>query len=93
MEDVQILCSMLKKGSEREQIQAAKKLGQLGNSQAIPLLLQTLQNSNIPLKREAALALLQLEIFEGAVVVFFVITIMFTKAGEMEVVDDSEVVQ
>jgi NADH-quinone oxidoreductase subunit J len=38
-------------------------------------------------------ALFQLAIFAGAVVVFFVITIMFTKAGEMEVFDDSEVVQ
>jgi NADH-quinone oxidoreductase subunit J len=38
-------------------------------------------------------ALFQLAIFAGAVVVFFVITVMFTKAGEMEVVDDSEVVQ
>jgi NADH-quinone oxidoreductase subunit J len=38
-------------------------------------------------------ALFQLAIFAGAVVVFFVITVMFTRAGEMEIVDDPEVVQ
>ena len=38
-------------------------------------------------------ALFQLAIFAGAVVVFFVITVMFTRAGEMEIVDDSEVSQ
>jgi NADH-quinone oxidoreductase subunit J len=38
-------------------------------------------------------ALFQLAIFAGAVVVFFVITVMFTQAGEMEIVDDPEVAQ
>jgi len=38
-------------------------------------------------------ALFQLAIFAGAVVVFFIITVMFTKAGEMEIVDDPEVPQ
>jgi NADH-quinone oxidoreductase subunit J len=38
-------------------------------------------------------ALFQLAIFAGAVVVFFIITVMFTKAGEMEIVDDPEVAQ
>ena len=38
-------------------------------------------------------ALFQLAIFAGAVVVFFVITVMFTRAGEMEIVDDPEVAQ
>ncbi len=33
-------------------------------------------------------ALFQLAIFAGAVVVFFVITIMFTRAGRMETTDD-----
>ncbi len=36
-------------------------------------------------------ALFQLAIFAGAVVVFFIITVMFTKAGEMEIVDEPEV--
>jgi NADH-quinone oxidoreductase subunit J len=38
-------------------------------------------------------ALFQLAIFAGAVVVFFVITVMFTNAGEMEIVDEPEVAQ
>ena len=38
-------------------------------------------------------ALFQLAIFAGAVVVFFVITVMFTKAGEMEIVEEPEVAQ
>ncbi len=38
-------------------------------------------------------ALFQLAIFAGAVVVFFVITVMFTRAGEMEIIDDPEVAQ
>jgi NADH-quinone oxidoreductase subunit J len=38
-------------------------------------------------------ALFQLAVFAGAVVVFFIITVMFTKAGEMEIVDESEVAQ
>ena len=38
-------------------------------------------------------ALFQLAIFAGAVVVFFIITVMFTKAGEMEIVDEPEVAQ
>ncbi len=38
-------------------------------------------------------ALFQLAIFAGAVVVFFIITVMFTQAGEMEIVDDPEVAQ
>jgi NADH-quinone oxidoreductase subunit J len=37
-------------------------------------------------------ALFQLAIFAGAVVVFFVVTVMFTKAGDMEVTEESEVV-
>ncbi len=36
-------------------------------------------------------ALFQLAIFAGAVVVFFVVTVMFTRAGRMEVTDDLEV--
>jgi NADH-quinone oxidoreductase subunit J len=36
-------------------------------------------------------ALFQLAIFAGAVVVFFVVTIMFTRAGRMDVTDDLEV--
>ena len=36
-------------------------------------------------------ALFQLAIFAGAVVVFFIITVMFTKAGTMETTDDIEV--
>ena len=36
-------------------------------------------------------ALFQLAIFAGAVVVFFIITVMFTRAGRMEVTDDQEV--
>ena len=36
-------------------------------------------------------ALFQLAIFAGAVVVFFIITIMFTRAGRMETADDVEV--
>ena len=36
-------------------------------------------------------ALFQLAIFAGAVVVFFIITVMFTRAGRMEVNDDVEV--
>ena len=35
-------------------------------------------------------ALFQLAIFAGAVVVFFIITVMFTKAGEMEIVEEPE---
>jgi NADH-quinone oxidoreductase subunit J len=38
-------------------------------------------------------ALFQLAIFAGAVVVFFIITVMFTKAGEMEIVEEPEVAQ
>jgi NADH-quinone oxidoreductase subunit J len=38
-------------------------------------------------------ALFQLAIFAGAVVVFFIITVMFTRAGEMEIVDEPEVSQ
>ena len=38
-------------------------------------------------------ALFQLAIFAGAVVVFFIITVMFTRAGEMEIVDEPEVEQ
>ncbi len=38
-------------------------------------------------------ALFQLAIFAGAVVVFFIITVMFTQAGEMEIVDEPEVAQ
>ena len=38
-------------------------------------------------------ALFQLAVFAGAVVVFFIITVMFTKAGEMEIVDEPEVAQ
>jgi NADH:ubiquinone oxidoreductase subunit 6 (subunit J) len=37
--------------------------------------------------------LFQLAIFAGAVVVFFIITVMFTRAGEMEIVDEPEVAQ
>jgi len=33
-------------------------------------------------------ALFQLAIFAGAIVVFFVITVMFTKAGSMSLADD-----
>lgn len=36
-------------------------------------------------------ALFQLAIFAGAVVVFFVITIMFTRAGRMETTEEVEV--
>jgi NADH-quinone oxidoreductase subunit J len=36
-------------------------------------------------------ALFQLAIFAGAVVVFFVVTVMFTRAGRMDVTDDLEV--
>lgn len=35
-------------------------------------------------------ALFQLAVFAGAIVVFFVITIMFTKAGIMEIEEDPE---
>ncbi len=38
-------------------------------------------------------ALFQLAIFAGAVVVFFIITVMFTKAGDMEIIDEPEVAQ
>jgi len=38
-------------------------------------------------------ALFQLAIFAGAVVVFFIITVMFTKAGDMEIVEEPEVAQ
>lgn len=38
-------------------------------------------------------ALFQLAIFAGAVVVFFIITVMFTRAGEMEIVEEPEVAQ
>ena len=36
-------------------------------------------------------ALFQLAIFAGAVVVFFIVTVMFTRAGRMDVTDDLEV--
>jgi len=36
-------------------------------------------------------ALFQLAIFAGAVVVFFVITVMFTRAGRMEITEEAEV--
>ena len=36
-------------------------------------------------------ALFQLAIFAGAVVVFFIITVMFTRAGRMDMTDDLEV--
>jgi NADH:ubiquinone oxidoreductase subunit 6 (subunit J) len=35
-------------------------------------------------------ALFQFAIFAGAIVVFFIITVMFTKAGEMEFKEDAE---
>lgn len=35
-------------------------------------------------------ALFQLAVFAGAIVVFFVITVMFTKAGIMEIEEDTE---
>lgn len=35
-------------------------------------------------------ALFQLAIFAGAVVVFFVITVMFTRAGRMEITEEAE---
>lgn len=35
-------------------------------------------------------ALFQLAIFAGAVVVFFVVTIMFTRAGRMEITEEVE---
>lgn len=35
-------------------------------------------------------ALFQLAVFAGAVVVFFVITVMFTKAGNMELTEEEE---
>ncbi len=35
-------------------------------------------------------ALFQFAIFAGAIVVFFVVTVMFTQAGRMEVTDDQE---
>jgi len=35
-------------------------------------------------------ALFQFAIFAGAIVVFFIITIMFTKAGEMELTEEAE---
>ncbi len=35
-------------------------------------------------------ALFQLAIFAGAVVVFFVITVMFTRAGSMEITEEVE---
>lgn len=38
-------------------------------------------------------ALFQLAIFAGAVVVFFIITVMFTNAGDMELLDEPEVAQ
>jgi len=38
-------------------------------------------------------ALFQLAIFAGAVVVFFIITVMFTQAGDLEIVDEPEVAQ
>lgn len=40
--------------------------------------------------RAPTVALFQLAIFAGAVVVFFVVTIMFTKAGRMEVTEELE---
>jgi NADH-quinone oxidoreductase subunit J len=38
-------------------------------------------------------ALFQLAIFAGAVVVFFVITIMLTKGGEMDLTDETEAIE
>jgi NADH:ubiquinone oxidoreductase subunit 6 (subunit J) len=35
-------------------------------------------------------ALFQFAIFAGAIVVFFIITVMFTKAGEMEFKEEAE---
>ena len=35
-------------------------------------------------------ALFQLAVFAGAIVVFFIITVMFTKAGIMEIEEDKE---
>ena len=35
-------------------------------------------------------ALFQFAIFAGAIVVFFVITVMFTKAGDMELTEEAE---
>lgn len=40
--------------------------------------------------RAPTVALFQLAIFAGAVVVFFVVTVMFTKAGRMEVTEEVE---
>ena len=40
--------------------------------------------------RAPTVALFQLAIFAGAVVVFFVVTVMFTKAGKMEVTEEAE---
>jgi NADH-quinone oxidoreductase subunit J len=40
--------------------------------------------------RAPTVALFQLAIFAGAVVVFFVITVMFTRAGSMEITEDVE---
>ncbi len=40
--------------------------------------------------RAPTVALFQLAIFAGAVVVFFVVTVMFTKAGRMEVTEEAE---
>jgi NADH-quinone oxidoreductase subunit J len=36
-------------------------------------------------------ALFQLAIFAGAVVVFFVVAVMFTEAGDIEITEDTEV--
>jgi NADH-quinone oxidoreductase subunit J len=35
-------------------------------------------------------ALFQFAIFAGAIVVFFIITVMFTRAGEMELTEEAE---
>ena len=35
-------------------------------------------------------ALFQLAIFAGAIVVFFIITVMFTKSGDMEITEEVE---
>ncbi|MCW4036162.1 MAG: NADH-quinone oxidoreductase subunit J [Candidatus Bathyarchaeota archaeon] len=40
--------------------------------------------------RAPTVALFQLAIFAGAVVVFFVITVMFTRAGSMEITEEVE---
>ncbi len=40
--------------------------------------------------RAPTVALFQLAIFAGAVVVFFVVTVMFTRAGSMEITEEVE---